>query len=115
MAGAWKSVIGLGLARLLISCPGRYDARLTAHQHSLPPVHVTLGCLQSCAETNASFHLVFAICCSDPAQCLATTPASLACAVMRRLYACTEPSKCSIVPLSHTHKLVHTFCSIVTS
>ena len=49
------------------------------------------------------------------AQCFATTPASLACAVIRRLYACTEPSKCSIVPLSHTHRLVHTFCSIVTS
>jgi|SRR5690242_16855666 len=109
------SVIGLGLARLLISCPGRQNGRSQHYvQASTRAVaifegtelwHRIIGLFVLCLVQAFSIH----------AQCFATTPASLACAVIRRLYACTEPSKCSIVPLSHTHKLLHTFCSIVTS
>jgi hypothetical protein len=43
------------------------------------------------------------------------TPAASAWAVILFLYAVTSPSNCSTWPPSQTHRLVHTFCSIVTS
>ena len=38
-----------------------------------------------------------------------------ACAMILFLYALTSPGKGSTLPLSQTHRLVHTFCNMVTS